>query len=35
MDDWYQELEFYPLETRLKLRALRIAQLAFSTVGQG
>lgn len=28
-DDWYKELEFYPMETRLKLVALRIAQNAF------
>lgn len=28
-DDWYKELEFYPMETRLKLLALRIAQNAF------
>lgn len=34
-DDWYRELEFYPLDTRLKLLALRIAQLAFRSHGQG
>ena len=33
-DDWYQELEFYPIETRIKLRALRIAQLSFRQTQQ-